>query len=277
MCYNDGMKFYKNLFFRSVLLLTFILPLFPHASFAENPTLSQPETLQTQAQDHSDKALNWREKARNEQAMASDLRKQHASSLDAYDIRIEKLKDEKQKLLKDGKSTSDVDKKISATYSEKANFEKSVGITDREETAQTLNNYAAQEEKKALTKKLESMVHETGYFSITGKVRKESGTIEEGGNNFKRLSVGNEHNLTVIGQGTDDKNSIFNRAISLITAIVGTLAILFYVVAGVYFITAQQDSQVEKAKNIMINTSLGLIIVFTSYMIVQLVMSFLFR
>lgn len=204
----------------------------------------------------------------------STLYETHEANLDNYDKELETLYKQKSEAEKNNHSTTDIDAAIEETQAEKQAYKDDNGITAKEEEIHQTKTELAEENKKAATLAIESMVLKSSYFSITGKVRNPNGTIREGND---RLAVGNEHELSVIGSGAGDQRSIFYRIISLIISVVGTLAILFYVVAGVFFITAQNDSQVQKAKSIMLNTSLGLVIVFCSYLVVQLVLSFLFR
>ncbi|PKM91180.1 hypothetical protein CVU82_03975 [Candidatus Falkowbacteria bacterium HGW-Falkowbacteria-1] len=63
------------------------------------------------------------------------------------------------------------------------------------------------------------------------------------------------------------------RITKIILGLVGSLALLFFVYGGVMFlISAGNSEQVQKAKGIIINAAIGLIIVFMSYIIIQFAM-----
>ena len=58
-----------------------------------------------------------------------------------------------------------------------------------------------------------------------------------------------------------------------ILGIVGSLALLFFVYGGVMFlISAGSSDKVQQAKTIIVNAVIGLIIVFTSYIIIEFAM-----
>lgn len=63
------------------------------------------------------------------------------------------------------------------------------------------------------------------------------------------------------------------RATQIILGLVGSLALLFFVYGGVMFlISAGNSEQVQKAKGIVVNAVIGLIIVFMSWIIIQFTM-----
>ncbi|NCP67031.1 hypothetical protein GW756_01845 [bacterium] len=89
------------------------------------------------------------------------------------------------------------------------------------------------------------------------------------------LSSDREASL-IISSGNEDNNIIF-RIIRLIAMLIGTVAILLYIVAGYFMIFSQGDeNQLTKGKQIVTFTSLGLVIAFGAYMIVQLVMGLIY-
>ena len=58
-----------------------------------------------------------------------------------------------------------------------------------------------------------------------------------------------------------------------ILGIVGSLSLLFFIYGGVMFlISAGSSDKVQQAKTIIINATIGLIIVFTSYIIIEFAM-----
>lgn len=89
------------------------------------------------------------------------------------------------------------------------------------------------------------------------------------------LNSGNEASL-YINNDNGEGNIVF-RVIRLIAMLVGTVAILLYIIAGYFMIFSQGDeNQLTKGKQIVTYTSLGLVLAFTAYMIVQLVMGLMY-
>ncbi len=91
-----------------------------------------------------------------------------------------------------------------------------------------------------------------------------------------KLSVGNEHKLTLLDDGKDQV-SIFGRVIRLFTQIFGTLGVLLLIIGAVIMITSRgDDSQLTKGKNIVIYTIFGILIAYLGLIIVQFVLSLIF-
>ncbi len=68
------------------------------------------------------------------------------------------------------------------------------------------------------------------------------------------------------------------RVINILSLLVGTVAFVVIVIGGFLFMTsAGNDSQVDKAKNIMSQAIFGLVLAFMSYFIVTFVLSFLYE
>lgn len=68
----------------------------------------------------------------------------------------------------------------------------------------------------------------------------------------------------------NDVLKIGTNIVKLIFGVVGSLTLLFFVYGGVMFlISAGSSDKVQKAKTILINSTIGLIIVFASYLIVD--------
>lgn len=85
----------------------------------------------------------------------------------------------------------------------------------------------------------------------------------------------NEKNLII--DSSNSQNNILFRAIRLIAMLVGTLAIVLYIVGAYFMIFSQGDeNQLTKGKQIVLYTSLGLVLAFGAYMIVQLVMGLIY-
>lgn len=76
--------------------------------------------------------------------------------------------------------------------------------------------------------------------------------------------------------GTGTQNDVVWRAIRVIARIAGTVAILFYIIAAFFLITAQDENGLGKGKTLIIYTSLGLVLIFTAYIIVQFVLALIF-
>lgn len=92
---------------------------------------------------------------------------------------------------------------------------------------------------------------------------------------LSNLNSGNEASL-IISTGNEENNVIY-RVIRLIAMLVGTVAILLYIVAGYFMIFSQGDeNQLTKGKQIITFTSLGLVIAFGAYMLIQLVMGLIY-
>lgn len=77
-------------------------------------------------------------------------------------------------------------------------------------------------------------------------------------------------------QGTYDLNDMVLlaiRASRIILGIVGSLALLMFVYGGLMFLISSGSSEkVGKAKNILIAATIGLVIVFASFVIIRLVL-----
>jgi hypothetical protein len=70
--------------------------------------------------------------------------------------------------------------------------------------------------------------------------------------------------------GETDVRVIFARVISAALSIVGSLALLMFVYGGVMWLTSRGDTkQVDKGKQTLIWATLGIVIIFASYVIVN--------
>jgi hypothetical protein len=79
-----------------------------------------------------------------------------------------------------------------------------------------------------------------------------------------------EADLVLIG-GDDEKNiNLFDKVIRLVAQILGTFAVLMFVISAVYMIVSQgNEQQLQRGKQIFIYTFLGLLVAFGSYTAVQ--------
>ncbi len=73
-----------------------------------------------------------------------------------------------------------------------------------------------------------------------------------------------------------DPKEIVSRAINFLTGIIGSIALLLYVVSGFMWMTAAGASeQVDKAKKIMVWTTLGVMVMLFSYILTKAVFDFI--
>lgn len=140
------------------------------------------------------------------------------------------------------------------------------GVVTNLKTQQAENDKARRIEQAAAEEKRVESAKEA-IRSLTAKTSQfDLGTY---------TSVGNESKLNLSGEGgaNDDKN-VISRVIFLIASIVGTLAILLYVIAAYYLIFSMGDENTfNKGKTIVEYTTIGLVIVFAAYMIIQFAIS----
>lgn len=95
--------------------------------------------------------------------------------------------------------------------------------------------------------------------------------------NFSLSNLNSQNEASLIISSGNEENNVIFRVIRLISMLVGTVAILLYIVAGYFMIFSQgDDNSLTKGKQIITFTSLGLVIVFGAYMIVQLLMGLIY-
>ena len=74
--------------------------------------------------------------------------------------------------------------------------------------------------------------------------------------------------------GTTDVRVIIARIISVILGVVGSIALLMFIIAGFMWLTAGGSAdRIEKAKNILIWSTLGLVVIFSAYAMTQLIIT----
>jgi|GEM_PF-7066491 len=96
-------------------------------------------------------------------------------------------------------------------------------------------------------------------------------------NGFDLGRLNSDREATLVISNSNAENNLVFRIIRLIAMLVGTVAILLYIVAGYFMIFSMGDeNSLTKGKQIVTYTSLGLVIAFTAYMIVQLVMGLMY-
>ena len=92
---------------------------------------------------------------------------------------------------------------------------------------------------------------------------------------LSNLNVSNEMNLEI--SNSNNQNNVIFRVMRLIAMLVGTVAILLYIVGGYFMIVSQgDDNALSKGKQIITFTSLGLVIVFGAYMLIQFAMGLIY-
>jgi len=125
---------------------------------------------------------------------------------------------------------------------------------------------------------------ETGLAQISNQETKAIGltrdTIDKsktmGTKTIEYLFLDDKHKEIKIND-EDEQSNLINRVIILLTRIVGTFGVLAFVTGGFFMIIANGDEQkISKGKNMMLISSIGLIIAFTSYIIVAYVLSIVY-
>ena len=107
----------------------------------------------------------------------------------------------------------------------------------------------------AVLGKLKGYVAKTGHYSVG------------------QLSVGAEASLQI---GTGTPQDLIWRVIRVMGSVAATFAVLLYIAAGLFLVTAQDENQFNKGKTIATLTTIGIILVFAAYIIVQFVLALIF-
>jgi hypothetical protein len=86
-------------------------------------------------------------------------------------------------------------------------------------------------------------------------------------------SVYKEKNLdNPLGSRNMTIPEVIGRVIQIFTGIVGSLALLMFVYGGIVMMLSRGDaSQVQKGKTIMVQATIGLVVIFTAYGLVTLI------
>ncbi len=71
--------------------------------------------------------------------------------------------------------------------------------------------------------------------------------------------------------GSTDVSEVLGKAISVIMGIMGSIALAMFVYAGFLFMVSGTTDSVEKARSILVWSSMGIVVVFASYALVQLI------
>ncbi len=73
--------------------------------------------------------------------------------------------------------------------------------------------------------------------------------------------------------GTNDLGVLISRFIRALSGVAGALALLMFVAGGIIWMTAESSERVSLAKTIMQNSTIGLLLIFFSYAIVNIFLS----
>lgn len=108
---------------------------------------------------------------------------------------------------------------------------------------------------------LSALNADTGFFDVREHLQTDGG---------------NEANMTL--NATDDPNNLLYKIIKLMITVMGTLAVLFYIIAAYFMMTSQGDeNQIQKGKTIFLYTTLGVVLAFLSYILVQFGLNIIFQ
>jgi len=91
--------------------------------------------------------------------------------------------------------------------------------------------------------------------------------------NVGNLSVGNEASLEI---GTGSSRDVIWKVIRVMATLAGTAAILSFIIGGMFLITAVNEEGINKGKEILKLTSIGVIVIFAAYIIVQFTLALIF-
>lgn len=137
-------------------------------------------------------------------------------------------------------------------------------LTQKNKELQTAQNqlHEIKEEiqRNRMIKALHDMNHSVQSFSVK-----------------KYLSVGREAEIDLFSQ--DGKsNGFIDHLIRFLLQALGTFAVLMLIVGGYFLIVSEGDeNRIQKGKNILFYTVLGLILAFSGYILVQAILSVLFQ
>lgn len=144
------------------------------------------------------------------------------------------------------------------------------------------------EERDALKKKLQDTLwpieqklglHRAYLELLTQEINHRKFTevqLRSQGFDVRNLCVGNECSFDIISD-FDSETNLFNKIINLAMGILGTLAVLLLVIAGMRMILARgDDGELGEAKGMIVNVVLGIAVAVLSYAIIQFVLSLLF-
>lgn len=135
-------------------------------------------------------------------------------------------------------------------------------------------------ENYAIRNAIINLSKQSSFFSVTGKKKvfkdgeyKETEMDPTMG--LRATEYSQEAELTL--GGDDSENNLLTRVIALGIRFMGTMVILFFVIAGFFMITSRGDeNQLQKGKTIFTYAIIGAVVAFTSYIVVQFIVNILF-
>jgi hypothetical protein len=90
--------------------------------------------------------------------------------------------------------------------------------------------------------------------------------------NYQKKSLENDTNSVFNKIGTVDAASFMGRLVNGAMGVLGSVTLVMFVYGGILWMTAAGDSaRTEKARSILVWSSLGLAVIFASYAIVKFV------
>lgn len=101
------------------------------------------------------------------------------------------------------------------------------------------------------------------------KENSEGDNSDEVNGDYKKISALAATELNRIG--STDIKLFLGRAINVIMGVMGSIALAMFVYAGFLFMVSGTTDSVEKARSIMVWSSMGIVVVFASYALVQLI------
>jgi len=88
------------------------------------------------------------------------------------------------------------------------------------------------------------------------------------------LNVASESKLQL--QGEHDDTNIISKIIKLFAQLLGMVAVGLYIAGAYFLITAQDEQGLQQGKDIFQYTTMGLVVAFLSYIIVQFIINIIF-
>lgn len=93
--------------------------------------------------------------------------------------------------------------------------------------------------------------------------------LADGGGKTEPVSLSNP-----LGEGEVAPEAIIGNVINAVLGIVGSLALLMFIYGGLVWMTSSGNSEkVQKGKNILVWATLGLVVIFASYALVNFVLT----
>lgn len=131
-----------------------------------------------------------------------------------------------------------------------------------------------------------SMVSEPGYYGFVidstddcstyaKTTQKYTGSDSSITSDTLKLEAKNTLNPMNFKTGTAGVQQLMSKAVSALTFAMGSLLLLFYVYAGILWMTAAGNQErIGQAKKIVVWSTLGVVVILSSYLIVQAVFNF---